>query len=227
MRSRAGTGAALGAAAALMALAWAALSASFAQEQPANVDTALIVSVDVSNSVDEHRYRLQMEGIAKGAELPLEDIMMINARTEVVAKARLERNAPEDEDPDDGCTGAVILPGRSATGQMIHGQNWDWKADCAETAIVLRVQREDGPDMLTFVEAGGLARCGMNSAGIVITANYLESERDFRQSGVPLAISSLMRSSTSARPSMTRQSTRCAAKKSSASDTERDSAAWL
>ena len=29
------------------------------------VDTALIVAVDVSNSVDDNRYRLQMEGIAQ------------------------------------------------------------------------------------------------------------------------------------------------------------------
>ena len=28
----------------------------------------------------------------------------------------------------------------------------------------------------------------MNAAGISITANYLESERDFRQTGVPLAL---------------------------------------
>jgi len=34
------------------------------------VDTALIVSVDVSSSVDEQRYRLQMEGIAKALEDP-------------------------------------------------------------------------------------------------------------------------------------------------------------
>ena len=32
------------------------------------VDTALLVSVDVSNSVDEHRYRLQMAGIAAALE---------------------------------------------------------------------------------------------------------------------------------------------------------------
>ncbi|MCH9764369.1 MAG: DUF1194 domain-containing protein, partial [Alphaproteobacteria bacterium] len=39
--------------------------------QPSDfVDTALIVSVDVSNSVDEKRYRLQMEGIAKALEDP-------------------------------------------------------------------------------------------------------------------------------------------------------------
>jgi len=39
-----------------------------AQEE--DVDTALIVAVDVSNSVDDERYRLQMEGIAKALEDP-------------------------------------------------------------------------------------------------------------------------------------------------------------
>lgn len=34
------------------------------------VDTALLVAIDVSNSVDEARYRLQMEGIAKALEDP-------------------------------------------------------------------------------------------------------------------------------------------------------------
>jgi isopenicillin-N N-acyltransferase-like protein len=111
---------------------------------------------------------------------------MINARTEVVAKAKLERQVRSQNHPDDGCTGAVILPERSATGQIIHGQNWDWRAECVHTAIVLRVQRDDGPDFLTFVEAGGLARSGLNAAGISITANYLESDLDHQQVGVPL-----------------------------------------
>jgi hypothetical protein len=37
-------------------------------QQSGEVDTALIVSVDVSNSVDESRYKLQMEGIAQALE---------------------------------------------------------------------------------------------------------------------------------------------------------------
>lgn len=42
------------------------------QNGPANagVDTALVVSVDVSSSVDERRYRLQLEGIASALEDP-------------------------------------------------------------------------------------------------------------------------------------------------------------
>jgi len=42
--------------------------------------------------------------------------------------------------------------------------------------------------VLTFTEAGGLARSGMNARGISITANYLESDRDYKQIGVPLAL---------------------------------------
>ncbi|MFM7084188.1 MAG: DUF1194 domain-containing protein [Hyphomicrobium sp.] len=38
-----------------------------AQDMP-EVDAALVISVDVSNSVDENRYKLQLEGIAKAFE---------------------------------------------------------------------------------------------------------------------------------------------------------------
>ena len=151
--------------------------------------TALIKAFATEIGAFAEDYLEEMRGIADGAGIPFEDVVMINARTEVIAQARREaENADPEDDPDDGCTGAVILAERSATGALIHGQNWDWRAECAETAIVLRVRRDDGPDFLTFVEAGGLARCGLNAAGIAITANYLESDRDYRQPGVPLSL---------------------------------------
>jgi hypothetical protein len=59
-------GAMLAAAATLAAF----YSLSYAGESGPEVDTALIVAVDVSNSVDENRYRLQMEGIAQALEDP-------------------------------------------------------------------------------------------------------------------------------------------------------------
>lgn len=133
-------------------------------------------------------YLEEMRGIAAGAGVAFEDVVMINARTEVIAKARAEKKRAAELEPGDGCTGALILPARAAGGNLIHGQNWDWRAECAETAIVLRVRSDDGPDILTFVEAGGLARSGLNSAGVSITANYLESDRDFKQLGVPLSL---------------------------------------
>jgi len=56
---------------AAIAILAALFAASFATAQYGEeVDTALIVAVDVSNSVDEKRYRLQMEGIAQALEDP-------------------------------------------------------------------------------------------------------------------------------------------------------------
>jgi hypothetical protein len=52
------------------ALLGVVFSIAYAQEPTAEVDTALIVSVDVSNSVDDARYKLQMEGIARALEDP-------------------------------------------------------------------------------------------------------------------------------------------------------------
>lgn len=47
----------------------------------AEVDTALVVSVDVSNSVDEHRYKLQMEGIAAALEdKSVQDVILSGPR---------------------------------------------------------------------------------------------------------------------------------------------------
>lgn len=126
----------------------------------------------------------EMEGIAAGADVALSSVVLVNARTEVLQLAKRERGIADNE--PDGCTGAVVLPSATRNGTVLHGQNWDWKAECAETSLVLRIRRDDGPDILTFTEAGGLARSGFNSAGIAITANYLESDRDYARLGIPL-----------------------------------------
>jgi isopenicillin-N N-acyltransferase like protein len=128
-------------------------------------------------------YVEEMRGIAEGSGEPFAGVLLMNARTEMVVGARkeLERSTP------DGCTAALALPEASADGVLLHGQNWDWRAECAETGVVLRIRRDDGPDVLTFTEAGGLARSGLNSAGIGLTANALECDRDYQRGpGVPL-----------------------------------------
>jgi isopenicillin-N N-acyltransferase like protein len=127
----------------------------------------------------EPSYVAEMRGIAEGASVPFEDVVLLNARTEILKlAARPEARARllAQEDPD-GCTGVVVLPEAAKDGRLIHAQNWDWKRECAETVVVLKVRRDDGPDFLTYTEAGALGRCGFNAAGIAITANYLECDR--------------------------------------------------
>jgi len=55
---------------AALALFGLGLATARAAEPTDEVDTALIVAVDVSNSVDDARYKLQMEGIAQALEDP-------------------------------------------------------------------------------------------------------------------------------------------------------------
>jgi isopenicillin-N N-acyltransferase-like protein len=53
---------------------------------------------------------------------------------------------------------------------------------------VLRVRGGKHPDILTLVEAGGLARHGFNAKGLALTANFMACDRDFEHAGIPLGI---------------------------------------
>ncbi len=129
----------------------------------------------------------ELDAIASGAELPLEDLVAINARTELLYGQKPA--APKQAETDvDGCTGAIALPEVTASHHMLHGQNWDWRDECTQSAVVLRIQPAEGPKMLIFVEGGILARCGMNSAGIAITGNFLQTNNDYGLEGVPVPL---------------------------------------
>ncbi len=126
----------------------------------------------------------EIEGVARGAEVPVEDIVALNARSELLyAHDRLSAT-----EPPDGCTGVVVLPEASRDGRLIHAQNWDWRVESAALGVVLRVRPADGPAMLTFVEAGMLARAGFNEHGIATTGNFLKSAQDGSRAGVPLPL---------------------------------------
>jgi isopenicillin-N N-acyltransferase-like protein len=130
-------------------------------------------------------YLEEMQGIAEGAGVSVEDIIFINCRTEMMFGAR----AMIDSDKTDGCTAVIVLPEASDDGMLIHAHNWDWREECVDTGVVLKIRRGEGPDMLIFVEAGGLARHGLNAAGVSVTGNYLACDRDFRTAGrTPLAL---------------------------------------
>lgn len=132
----------------------------------------------------------EMRGIADGAAVDYTEIIMINARTEILklaANPSLQAALFGQVEPD-GCTGVVVEPDAAADRRLIHAHNWDWKVESAEASVVLHIYRDDGPDILTFTEAGALGRFGFNAAGIAVTANYLESDRDYSQIGVPLAL---------------------------------------
>lgn len=123
----------------------------------------------------------EIRGIAEGAERDLEEIIALNARTELLFPEALG-----DQGADEGCTVGVILP-EAAGGHTLIGQNWDWKAECGAVPVVIRVRPETGPAFLTFVEAGILARHGLNEAGIGICGTFLGCDHA-PQAGIPIAM---------------------------------------
>ena len=130
-------------------------------------------------------YLEEMKGIAEGAGVTVEDVIFINCRTEMMFGARTMIETQKN----DGCTAVIVLPEAADDGKLIHAHNWDWREECADTGVVLKIRRNQGPDMLIFVEAGGLARHGLNAAGVSVTGNYLGCDRDFKTTGrTPLAL---------------------------------------
>jgi isopenicillin-N N-acyltransferase like protein len=128
----------------------------------------------------------EIRGIAAGAEMPFEDIVALNARTELLYGASKDAKK-QDEEPD-GCTGVIVRADLTANGHTLHGQNWDWRDECGDIGVVLRVAPTGGPRFLCFVEAGMLARAGLNEHGVSITGNFLSCERDGTRDGVPIPL---------------------------------------
>ncbi len=123
----------------------------------------------------------EMRGIADGAGVPFETILALNCRSELMfAAARSKGEVPPSE-----CTSFAVAPEASADGHMLIGQNWDWVPFAREICVLLEVRREGKPSYATIVEAGLLAKVGMNDAGFGLCTNTLVSERDIDRRGVP------------------------------------------
>ena len=130
-------------------------------------------------------YLDEMRGIADGAGVAFEDILAINVRTEVMfaAKARAAEEASRGR--PEGCSAFAVLPEASGDGHTLIGQNWDWLPHCFDTVVVLEARQDRGPDFVTVVEAGLLAKTGMNSSGVGLVTNALVTDRDLGEPAIP------------------------------------------
>lgn len=141
---------------------------------------------DQVRAYDEEMFT-EIKAIADGADQPVEAIVALNARTEIIFwhDNTREGGPTRSIGLQEECTSATVLPSASADGHLLHGQNWDWNPRCVDTSVVLHIRRDDGPDILTFCEAGQLARHGMNEAGVALTVNGLQCDRDGGHIGAP------------------------------------------
>ena len=123
----------------------------------------------------------EIEGIAEGAGVDAEDVLALNVRTEVMfgLDARAARVAAKE------CTAIGAAPPATVGGRVFIAQNWDWKPPARDTCVVLAMRPAGRPAFVTLVEAGLLAKAGMNEAGIGLATNALTSSRDRGNPGVP------------------------------------------
>ncbi|WP_449280882.1 C45 family autoproteolytic acyltransferase/hydolase [Leucobacter sp.] len=141
-------------------------------------------------AIEEHFPELLVElrGIADGAGLSFADVLAMNCRTEVLWRAAVRQAEGVAPWLRGECSSFALEPDRTAEGRALVGQNWDWLDVLADGVVVLEVEREDGPNYVTVVEAGLLAKTTMNQAGMAIGINTIVCSLDGGARGVPFHV---------------------------------------
>ena len=112
----------------------------------------------------------EMEGIAQGAGAPLNEILAINARSELLFL--LKSTATEHP----ACTSLAKVQTDHAEQPILLAQNWDWYVNTIDNCILLLIKQPPRPTILQVVEAGLVAKMGMNSSGIGLCTNALVTD---------------------------------------------------
>ncbi len=106
----------------------------------------------------------EVQGIAAGARVPVEALLRLQARTELMGGSE--------------CS-LMGRPGRVE-------QNWDWHPDVVP--LVWVVEQPGGRWFATLTEAGMLGKIGLSSAGLCFGLNFLRCSLDGGLGGVPIHV---------------------------------------
>jgi isopenicillin-N N-acyltransferase-like protein len=145
----------------------------------------------------------EIGGIAEGARVDVLDVVAVNARTELLAKA--------DPYGERECSTVVVTP---ADAPAYGVQTWDWYASMADTWLRWRIPQPDGSWLETVTEYGLLAKIGVSSRGVGVLLNMLRHAGDDNDR-VGLPVHLLSRRSSRA-PRRTTRPRRCATTRRSA-----------
>ncbi|MHA6261408.1 C45 family autoproteolytic acyltransferase/hydrolase [Sporosarcina sp. CAU 1771] len=105
----------------------------------------------------------EMQGVAKGASVDFEDILVLNARSEIVLT----------QNKTDGCTSFAIMPPKSE--YTFLGQTWDWTSAQAKSLLMMKIKQQNGPAIQMVTEAGIIGKIGLNEHGLGVCLNALRS----------------------------------------------------
>jgi isopenicillin-N N-acyltransferase-like protein len=109
----------------------------------------------------------EMEGIANGAEVSLEEILFLNARSELMSMGTNYGAAAGE------CTAIGLAGERTVDGRPIIAQNWDWHERVFGTSAIFSIDPAEGPKALFLAEAGQIGKIGFNEYGVGVLLNIL------------------------------------------------------
>ncbi|MFS0594512.1 C45 family peptidase [Cytobacillus horneckiae] len=130
----------------------------------------------------------EMEGVALGAGVDFEDILALNARSEIALANYVSKPF------SDGCTAIGIIP--PLTTETILAQNWDWKATQIESLLLLDIEQEGKPAIQMVTEGGIIGKIGYNSAGLGVCLNALLTNKKSNKVPIHLGLRSVLNSSS-------------------------------
>jgi len=119
----------------------------------------------------------EMEGIAEGAGISPELLMICNGLTDVqdavlaAAGAEWARAGAGDTG---GCTSWMAAEEATEAGKTLMGQTWDMHASAVDYIVVVKRKPNRGPATISMTTAGCLSLIGINSAGVAIGNNNLK-----------------------------------------------------
>lgn len=119
----------------------------------------------------------ELEGVAEGSGVPLVDVLLVNARSELISSG----GAPFE------CTSVAVPSCLSKDGRPRLAQNWDWLTVMSGLPVVLSSAPAGQPAYVTFCEAGQVAKLGVNDRGLAVGINFLTTpEEDRAAVGIPV-----------------------------------------
>ena len=119
----------------------------------------------------------EIEAMAAGANIRLEVLGALNARTEILGCCRATGHE---------CTVAVAVD--AAGSPPIAAQTWDWHDGLAAGWLVWTIEHPAGRIVQTMTEYGIVGKLGVCSSGLALLLNILRHKDDGRAIGTPIHV---------------------------------------
>lgn len=124
----------------------------------------------------------EMEGLAKGASVTFEDILTLNARSEIALT----------QNKTDGCTSVAVM--EPTAEKSFLAQTWDWRSAQSRSLITTKINQQNGPAIHMVTEGGIIGKIGMNDHGLGVCLNALRANVKSDQLPIHLGLREVLNS---------------------------------